>query len=595
MRRRVLLTAAAIAVVASLLSPAARATPVTISVNSTADPGTGTCDQTECTLREAITQANNTPSTAETIAFSIGGAAPYVIAVGTPLPQLQGPVTIDGTTQPGYAAPGPPLVEIDGNATFGSTSHGLEVVSGTATIRGLALYRFKQNGVTLRTSGNVVRENYIGTNALLAGGLGNSLQGVKVNAVSGNRIIGNLITGNKAGGVRVSAPGTGNTITGNRIYGNVDLEIDLLPAGVTPNDTGDGDTGANDLQNFPVLTEASSDGSTTTVSGTLNSKPSTAYTLEFFASAACEPSGNGPAERSLGTKTVTTASGGNAPFTVSLTAGATPGERLTATATDPADNTSELSACVIVEQPPGPPNVVIVMTDDQTPVSFPYTPAVLPYLQGRVLDPNDHWVRFTEAYVNVPICCPSRATLLTGQYAHHHDVQGNNEGYKLDEDETLPVWLHREGYATAMFGKYLNGFPFNRDPYKPRGWDRTALFDKEPGYTDYNLIEGPETGPVVVNHYGTGAANYSTDLLAARSVNFIDDYAGLQPFFLYYVPYAPHYPTKPNALHKTDFDDVRFTPRPANFNEADVSDKPTWVQQLAVKSSTAISRMDNDR
>ncbi len=194
MRRRVLLTAAAIAVVASLLSPAARATPVTISVNSTADPGTGTCDQTECTLREAITQANNTPSTAETIAFSIGGAAPYVIAVGTPLPQLQGPVTIDGTTQPGYAAPGPPLVEIDGNATFGSTSHGLEVVSGTATIRGLALYRFKQNGVTLRTSGNVVRENYIGTNALLAGGLGNSLQGVKVNAVSGNRIIGNLIT-----------------------------------------------------------------------------------------------------------------------------------------------------------------------------------------------------------------------------------------------------------------------------------------------------------------------------------------------------------------------------------------------------------------
>ncbi|MGI8955297.1 MAG: hypothetical protein ACR2II_00045, partial [Chthoniobacterales bacterium] len=136
----------------------------------------------------------------------------------------------------------------------------------------------------------------------------------------------------------------GTSILGNAIFANSGLGIDLGGNGATPNDTGDGDTGPNNLQNFPVLTSASIAGGTATIAGTLNSSANTQFPVEFFANAACDPSGFGEGQTFIGRINVTTNSSGNASFSVMLPTAVT-GGNITATATDPAGNTSEFSAC----------------------------------------------------------------------------------------------------------------------------------------------------------------------------------------------------------------------------------------------------------
>jgi RHS repeat-associated protein len=148
----------------------------------------------------------------------------------------------------------------------------------------------------------------------------------------------------------------GVDISGNSIFENAELGIDLYNDGVTPNDTGDPDTGPNNLQNFPVITAASSDGSTsTTIDGTLNSTPSTTFRLEFFASLSCDPSGNGEGEIYIGTSDEITDINGDVTFSVELPVGIPDGYTITATATDPDGNTSEFSACLAVTVEGGAP------------------------------------------------------------------------------------------------------------------------------------------------------------------------------------------------------------------------------------------------
>src|SRR6185369_5300590 len=103
---------------------------------------------------------------------------------------------------------------------------------------------------------------------------------------------GNRISFNGGPGVSVSF-GTGNSIIANSIFSNGGLGIDLSNLGVTPNDSVDADTGAHNLQNFPLLTSVSSNGSSTTIQGTLNSKPATTFRIDFYSNAAGDPSGNG--------------------------------------------------------------------------------------------------------------------------------------------------------------------------------------------------------------------------------------------------------------------------------------------------------------
>jgi hypothetical protein len=171
-----------------------------------------------------------------------------------------------------------------------------------------------------------------------------------LNGASGNAVGGtapNTIANNGGDGVFVSA-GTGNAVRSNSLYGNAGLGLDLGTDGVTPNDPGDSDTGPNGLQNFPVVTFAGSGGGSTTVQGSLNSTPSSSFTVEFFSNPSCDGSSNGEGKVFLGSAAVATNGSGNASFDQSFATEVAQGDVVTATATDGSGNTSEFSACQVV-------------------------------------------------------------------------------------------------------------------------------------------------------------------------------------------------------------------------------------------------------
>jgi parallel beta-helix repeat protein len=238
-----------------------------------------------------------------------------------------------------------------GNIIGGTTAEARNVISGNDG-GGVSLW----NDVT----GNLVQGNFIGTDITGTVDLGNGWNGVGIADASYNIIggttsgAGNIISGNDMTGVHITES-NGNLVQGNSIFSNGGLGIDLGGDGVTPNDAGDGDTGANNLQNFPVLTSATS--GSTNIEGTLNSTPNTEFRLEFFASSACDPSGYGESKTFLGFTNVTTGGSGDISFTVTFPATVPVGYVITATATDPDGNTSEFSQCTPVQSPPPPPPV----------------------------------------------------------------------------------------------------------------------------------------------------------------------------------------------------------------------------------------------
>jgi hypothetical protein len=214
-------------------------------------------------------------------------------------------------------------------------------------------------GVYVSGTGNRVQGNLIGTKASGTQPLGNR---ISVNISGSNNTIGgtvptagNVISGNDNEGVSIGAQGPsaakGNRILSNSIYNNGKLGINLFspsdPAnGVTANDNGpppDTDTGPNNLQNFPVISEALTEGTSTTVTGSLKSTPNKTFTLQFFFSPFMDPSGFGEGKKFIGQKTVTTNTNGNVSFTFTPAQRLEQGGVVTATATDPSGNTSEFS------------------------------------------------------------------------------------------------------------------------------------------------------------------------------------------------------------------------------------------------------------
>ncbi len=235
---------------------------------------------------------------------------------------------------------------------------------------------------------NVIASNYIGTNAAGSGPLPNGSTGIDVSYSPNNTIgglsagSGNLIAFNQGNGIYLYGSQTGNRIQGNSIVSNGKLGIDLYEdvAGngfVTPNDLGDGDSGPNGYQNFPVLSVAQRVlPSATVVSGTLNSIANTAYQLEFFSTSACDVSGHGEGERFLGRTSVTTDNTGNVSFIEGLGELAPSGSRVVATATDPNGNTSEFSACLLVTEATPATSIDVIprgdaaTTAEDTPVTI---------------------------------------------------------------------------------------------------------------------------------------------------------------------------------------------------------------------------------
>ena len=209
-----------------------------------------------------------------------------------------------------------------------------------------------------------------------------------------------------------------------------------------------------------------------------------------------------------------------------------------------------------------PPNIVLVMTDDQRWDTLSAMPTVRKELAEK-------GVNFTNGFVVNSLCCPSRASILTGQYSHSSGVYtntGNRGLWAFREHETVAPALQSVGYTTAYVGKYLNGYGGTRIP---PGWSRWVAFSGV-GYYDYSLnTDGVVTDPA--------PGDYSTDVLAGHAVSVIEQTPG--PFFLVFAPYAPHWPANPPPRHEHAF--ARLEPwRPPSYNEEDVSDKPAWVRAL---------------
>ena len=245
--------------------------------------------------------------------------------------------------------------DVTGTAALGNVASGIQVwsasnitIGGTVAGAGNLISGNGSYGVSIDGPGVTVEGNIIGADAGGTLPLGNASSGVVVgsNTIIGGQATnaGNLIAFNNQHGIYVG--GTANALWSNNIHANGNLGIGFGGATPTPNDLGDGDTGNNNLQNHPVLSTAFI--SNSTISGSLNSTASTTFRLEFFANSACDASGFGEGETFLSATDVTTDGSGNVSFSVPLPGSVALGEFITATATDPGNNTSEFSPCIEV-------------------------------------------------------------------------------------------------------------------------------------------------------------------------------------------------------------------------------------------------------
>ena len=258
----------------------------------------------------------------------------------------------------------------------------------------------------------------------------------------------------------------------------------------------------------------------------------------------------------------------------------------------------------------GRPNIIVLLTDDQEPASL----RVMKTVRKEMKRKGTTMSRF---YTNFPLCCPSRATMLTGQYAHNHQVLSNKApdgGYGVFNerhgDNYLPLWLKQAGYRTGYVGKYLNEYA-EPDEYGtlptdvPRGWDDwRVLAPSRAQYFGYTLNQNG-----VLTQYSERPRDYSTDVFTTKAKRFIrrSVQSGTNPFFLMLGYAAPHgggggEPGRscnrgavPAPRHLGGLRDRRKFPLPPSFNEADVSDKPSSLQSIPPLAPNQISDVTRKR
>ena len=246
------------------------------------------------------------------------------------------------------------------------------------------------------------------------------------------------------------------------------------------------------------------------------------------------------------------------------------------------------------------PNVIVIESDDQAAESM----RVMDHV-GAVL--GGEGATFSNSLVNYPLCCPSRATFLTGQYAHNHGVLDNDPpdgGFEKFEasyaNNNLAVWLEDAGYRTAMIGKYLNGYGQVDPELVPPGW--TEFYAAVPPVAYAYNYDLNENGNLV--HYGSAPEDFKQDVFTGKAVDFVNRRApSSAPFFAWLTYTAPHEggpnpnpnvpsdctnTAKPAPRHAAAFDSEPL-PQPPSFNEADVSDKPPSIQALDPLSDNNIA------
>ena len=256
------------------------------------------------------------------------------------------------------------------------------------------------------------------------------------------------------------------------------------------------------------------------------------------------------------------------------------------------------------------PNVVVVMTDDQTVEQM----GALRRVRGLI---GRAGTTFTRNFSTFPLCCPSRATYLTGQYSHNHGVRTSTPPaggfYRLDSSNALPVWLRDAGYATAHIGKYVNGYG-TRDPREvPAGWEEWQGSVDPTTYNYFNYCLN-ENGRLVA--YGADPrlatscpdaeqrpSAYQGDLYSDKAVDYIKRRApAARPFFLSVAYLAPHgggphdgqpCVTKPAPRHRGAYAGAPL-PQPPGFNEPDVSDKPAFIRRRPRFNRAGIASIRTD-
>jgi N-acetylglucosamine-6-sulfatase len=241
----------------------------------------------------------------------------------------------------------------------------------------------------------------------------------------------------------------------------------------------------------------------------------------------------------------------------------------------------------VAQAAPAKPNILVLMTDDQTVESLRVMSNVNSFLARQ-------GVTFTNSFASFPLCCPSRTTYLTGQYGHNHTIMGNAPpagGYDKFAPlhaNALPAWLQRAGYTTVHLGKYLNGYGRARPLEVPPGWTEWYGSTDPSTYRFYNYTLN-EGGRLVT--YGTGAANYQGDVYNRKAVELVRRLAPSdKPFFLSVAFLAPHSggprdaddpgnqaTPSPAPRHRNVFANQPL-PTPPSLNEADVADKPAAIR-----------------
>lgn len=228
-----------------------------------------------------------------------------------------------------------------------------------------------------------------------------------------------------------------------------------------------------------------------------------------------------------------------------------------------------------------PPNIVLILTDDQRADSL----RVMPNVKRLLIDRG---VTFENAFASTPVCCPSRASIYTGRHSFRtkvFDSRKPNGGVEaFSDDSTLATWLNDAGYATAFAGRYLNGYEvLGEQSFVPSGWDdwHAWLTDGRGVYYDYRLNENGE-----VRRFGRTASEYLTDVLADRATSFIA--SAQRPFFVHFAPLAPHAPAVPAQQDIGTFADEPLD-RPPSYDvvadgdvpAADLPPLPDFIKRYA--------------
>lgn len=331
-------------------------------------------------------------------------------------------------------------VNAPGNAVGGSDPRAGNVIVASA-FAGVYLNGF---------GGSVVEGNRIGVGV---GGLAPQANGtygvLLLNGSSDNLVRGNEIAWNLADGILADS-GAGNSWLSNSLHDNQELGVELGVDGVTANDPGDADAGPNELQNFPVLSAARGSGA----DGALESAPGASFTVQLFASDACDDSGHGEGRTLVGESVVQTDASGSATFTVSFSPTAAPGQWITATATDAGGNSSELSACLLIEglevaidiKPGSYPNSINLGSHGAVPVAIFSSPE----FDATTVDPA------TVTLASAPVKLRGRGT----PQASEQDVDGDGLTDLVVHVETEALDLDENDTEAVLEGRTTDGLEF---------------------------------------------------------------------------------------------------------------------------------------